>query len=154
MVEFRGRVTSVGPSGTFSVGNPEGGAAAFGELVRDDVAARIPLPRDVARAFVRGLRMKGSEWPSTGGTSNRGSVATGVSARSFRAVQGRTGSGRFQSWEIINDARNADGRPYAGLVDSGIYNWRARPSRVRANRRAVERSWRRLGAGILRKLLE
>ena len=53
----------------------------------------------------------------------------------------------------VEQATYANGRRH-GANGSGIYDWRARPSRVQANRRAVERSWRRLGAGILRKLLE
>lgn len=154
MVAFRHRISSVRRSGVITAGNPEGGAAAFGQVVRDDLSALAPKPRDVARAFAQGLRRKGSEWPSIGNTSNRGPEATGRSARSFRAVQGRDARGRFQSWEVINDARNDKGRPYAGLVDEGIYNWNARPSRVRANFRAVERSWNRLWPNIVRKLTQ
>lgn len=152
MVTFRTRVTSSAPSGSASPGNPAGSASVLGRVARDDLDGLIPRPRDVAREFARRLRLFGSEWPSTGFTDNRGPQATGRSARAFRAVQGRDAAGRFTSWQIINTARNDQGRPYAGLVDAGIYNWRASSARRTANRRAVERTWERVGASILDKL--
>ena len=151
------RISSVSPRGrtrspVITPGNPAGASAALGQVIRDDLDAATPRPGVVARAFAKALGQGMSLWPSTGRTMNRGPHATGLSARSFRAVPARSGRGRFQPWEIINDARNAKGRPYAGLVDSGIYNWRASQSRIQANYRAVQRTWARVSEDILRRL--
>lgn len=157
MVAFRTEVTSFTEGGRgrallIDPDNPAGASAGLGRVVREDFDGLIPLPRDVARAFVQALRRRMSEWPSTGSTNNVGPAATGTSARAFRAVQGRSAAGQFLPWQVVNDARNAKGRPYAGLVDEGIYNWRARPSRIRANRRAVQRTWERVAEAILDRL--
>ena len=159
-------------TGTISYGRPAGrsrtvlrtaapavgGLTEFGELqrqaVRDDIRGQAPRPSEIAAKFLEVLRSRRSEWPSTGLTANTGPYATDTSVRSFLARQGRTETGAFRPWVILNDARNARGVPYAGFVDQGIRTGGAQvsPSRYRANHRAVRRTWDANIGDILREL--
>ena len=125
--------------------------AGFGAIVRDDIARRAPTPKVVGGEFTRVLQSSRSFWPSTGFTRNRGPWAQGISARSFRLLQGRSARGRFTPWQLVNDALNERGLPYAGFVDRGI---RAGAVRKAANFRAVGRTYDSTIAGILARLVE
>ena len=142
MVDFKARLTYFSARGTATeVG--AGGSVGFGPLVRDALDDIVLRPSFVGDEFVKVLRSRRSQWPATGQTRNRGPFALGVSVVSFRRVQTRDARGRFSSVQIINEARNARGIPYAGFVDEGIRTGGARvsPARYRANYRAVRKTW-------------
>ena len=129
--------SAVGP------GEAAGGAASFGQIIRGSAQRNAAQPIEVAAAFLQVLRSRRSQWPATGETANRGPHASGRSVAAFASRQGRSVTGQFQPWNIINDATNDKGFPYAGQVDQGLRSdgSRVSASRFQANFRAVQRTW-------------
>lgn len=127
------------------------GSDQLAETIRSDIADRTPGPIVVTRELAAELGRRRSFWPSTGRTRNIGPWATGLSARRFRASQGRDSRGRFgASGRLANDAKNRSGVPYAGYVVRAV---NAGPVRAAANFDAVRRTWTFNAQRILRRLL-
>lgn len=127
---------------------PVGGSAVLGRVLRSSISAHAAQPKELAAAFLHVLSGPSSEWPAAGQTGNFGPYATNTSVNHFAARQGRTSTGQFTPWLIVNDALNRQNRPYARWVDEGIGTGGGRISAARyaANFRAVERTWNgRLG---------
>jgi len=150
-VAIRLHLTYVSSTGTRSrIEGPEGGGVSFGEAVREDIRSRLPMRR-LCELFVRELKGRRSQWPSNGPTANDGPYAIGRSRQAFRVQQARDIRGRFGRGEIVNDARNKSGRPYAGWVNQGIRSGggRVSASRFMANYNAVAVTFTRVGDMIL-----
>lgn len=141
-MNFEPTIIYIGPTGTQVIGD-RGTAVSLGRIVLADVRGVAPKPSEVARELVRELQGRRSFWPSTGTTRNRGPYATGLSVGSFRAVQGRSVTGQFGRYAVINDARNRRGDAYAGYVNEGIRSGGlpVSPARYAANYNAVARTW-------------